>query len=1018
MSESAQQSTPTAKRVRWRRALAGSAAFILAVAVALLTGIPQRVTVEYAMQRALGADVRVTGLSLTPRVRIAQLRLADASGTDASPMILRDVDLRYTYHRGQGLTIPELHIGAVKLDLRRHADESTNYAFIERMLRPKPDSRESFDADRYLPRSFRIGDLSVKLDAPEGGLDLEGLQVDAEIDSLLSLDVLLHGDDVHGSVRVPEETEARPVAGTVNVQILQNMANTGVTVAVSLENIATLDGKANIIRALGTTAAQLQFADARFLNDTWATLVPGPLRFDALDLSGTSVALITSPGATWTAKADIQFDGQNIRYGEPGHEWYEGNLKVSGNYDGERGQFEALLNKGQRLAVMAEGEPAKAHVAATLIDWGRADLEDALPKDWRPLLDNLPHLSQIAASAEIRTDLPAYTLNASADPIFTNEAGDNERFSLRINGGGSTNDKDRDLFHGDLDATLGEGTVHSSVDADTAQLYTANVSLKTMALSAMTALLRLNALPDNVRAIVSGAVDVTHGSKGVSAGLDLKLAPATLGPVAIPDDPPLTIAGTLAGTDAMDAVKSNLLALRFTDDAAIEVKDFQLTFTPFTITGHATGKIDFDYVGPTIGMPSVVGALTVDMPLRYADGAIESTFRCEGDGFGYGSWAGPYGTSVVLTGQGRYDTQSAAITIDNASGNWGDGTTFASSSLNIGLNPLSVSGPFSMDTNLSPFVDLRFLNAAEGHATAKGTLAYGTDQVTAIDYDLAASSLTLRDAVAAFGGLTSSGSMAYGDTFNGRAGFAAADAAAAGAMLHNPQGSATIENGVAQATGVHASLYGGNVTFDVAVNVLDVDAGGRLDAHLENIDLDRFTQEYEPPSVTLTGIANGDAMLAWNKDALRELRVDLASDQGFSLNREIIQDLLLQSLTAEVTGMKKLNKQIEKETIGKAAQRPFDSASVSLSLEGDTYEDQRLVGPIALKSKMLNLSIDLGVDLRAIADALDLQQQARLGEGDTISAEPVQWKLPDTSPKLKSNNPDEDSSSTAKEEEP
>jgi hypothetical protein len=1118
------ETAPDTKRTRRRRNLIVAGVIAALIVMALLTGLPQRLALEYGLRKTLETDVHVRGLSLVPRVHIAELRIAGEPGS--APVTLQGVDIAYSLSVESGVKVLAVRIDSAAVDYQQYADGTTNFAFLERLMdrdSPPESTGETPNLSPYIPRTFDIGDLTLAVASPGGAIELGGLQLDATLESLLAMTARVHGGDMRGTLRISESGEERPLAGTLDVEYRSNMPSMGITVKANIPDVVTLDAKTHLITALGTTAAQVRIDEARLMDDEWTVILPTPFAFNSLDLSGTEFTVSSPPGVPWNLAADVRVDGRGIRYGEPGHEWFDGDLQVSGAYDGERGEFEAVLNRGQRLSVIASGEPADAHIAATVIDWNRADLVDALPKDFRALLDELPHLEQIGASAEVQIQWPDYIVNASVDPLFTRDAGSSEKFALRVEGEGTRDITREDLFHGSLRATLGKGELSAAVDADTSSRYSADLSLATVdlarwltpvqqripitlppgtvdgtvsvrndskfrvetdlvlrpaamnspvtvsgtaesqsqegllpisgmakvtfpdaeptgaadlqfalseafalslkgslttvELASAAVLAGLNELPGGVAAILSGQADVARTPESFSVALNLDAAPATLAGVVFPAEQPLHIEGTLTGPASMSSLHSRSIALRFTEDAALDIAALNLAFTPFEIKGHVTGKVDFDYVGPLIGMPTVVGALTIDAPLTIDGSTVEGQIHLEGDGFGYGSWAGPYGTPVVLNGFTRYDIAGQTAQLDTVDATWGEGSRLTSTQLAVALEPFSLSGPFSVTTDLTPLVDLRFLDAATGTANASGTLGVGPERTTEVEYELAATSLTLSGALAAFGGLSSTGSIAYGESLNGHVRFAAADAAAAGAMLHDPRGECTIENGVAVAKGVEASIYEGRIVADAEVNLLDTAAGGTLNAHLEGVDLDRFTKEYEPPSVVLTGIASGDVSLVWNADGMRDLRVDLASNEGFSMNREVIENLLLQSLTAGVTGMKKLNRRIQEETIGAAPQRPFESAAVSLSLEGDTYAEQRLVGPIALKSKMLNLSIDLGVDLMAIASAMELQQQAQLGEGDTISAEPVQWSLPDETPNPQSNISDAQSSNSAKEEE-
>ena len=72
--------------------------------------------------------------------------------------------------------------------------------------------------------------------------------------------------------------------------------------------------------------------------------------------------------------------------------------------------------------------------------------------------------------------------------------------------------------------------------------------------------------------------------------------------------------------------------------------------------------------------------------------------------------------------------------------------------------------------------------------------------------------------------------------------------------------------------------------------------------------------------------------------------------------------------------------------IGDEPQRPFDSARVDLSLYQAEGEQDRLMGPITLKSETLDFNIDWTIDLDAIYAAME----SELADVENISTGAVQ----------------------------
>ncbi|MCC6486864.1 MAG: hypothetical protein IT364_05130 [Candidatus Hydrogenedentes bacterium] len=1104
MSTPAEAAAPP-KRKRRLRGMLWAASAILLLAIVLATGIPQRKALEYGLSKALNGHVRVEGLSLFPSARITTLRVAsdaEAARQGADVLRVEGLTVDYRFSRRSWVRFQNVAVDRMDIRLLDPGEAPANFEFLfARPARQEPrDPYASMEAVAYIPGAVHVRALTVHVETPRGSGRLDGLKFDWETDTLQHITARLSGAGLQGAIRAPSQDEVEFREGSIDVILQRDDAALSGTLQAHLPECLELKGDVAIMALLGTLAGRVSLVTCR-VGGAVSPLLPAPVAFDEVDLSGTSLTGTRAPNGAWNTSGSVEAKAAALRAGQPGHEFYDGGLQVSGAFEGNAGTFELTLNNGQRLSVIAEYSAEKSRAIATLIDWTRDGLRDALPKDWRSMLDEVPHLTQVAGTAEVVYEHPGYSLALYLDPVFSPDAARSERFTVKLDGSGSLNQTDASLFQGTLLAALGSGKVSASLEVDSLERYKTEVEFSSIDVSrwmtpletripiplpegilsgtaraergdAFNAKARLDLLgagenpsvlldiageglmdgaPLRVqgKATVSGgeppssmtfdmtlapprwtpsgtvkfgAMDVAHvekltkrtllpeGSTAIVSGeviaeasgtntvlqIDFAAAPASFHGLSIPEETPLTAKGALELNEDFSRLSAETLAFALTDDAHLDVTGLELRTSPFTASGRVAGKIDFDYVAPVLGLESIVGALTIDAPLHYGKGIAEGGFRLEGDGFGYGRWAGPYGTPVLAEGNLVYDTAKAQGTIEQLHVAWGDGTQVNGTPLDFGISPIAFNGPVSIETNLAPLADLRFLDGAEGKASVTGTLGYGDGAPKAdVTIDLAANSFILSGAAAALGGLSAAGSIYYEDTLNGKLQFAAASAAAAGAELEQPQGVCAIENGIGKVRGAKATLYGGELTIDGEVNLLDTGAGGRVEARFTGIDLDRFTKEYEPPSVRLTGLADGTVLLVWNQDGLQDLRVDISSGQGFSLNREVIESLLLQSLTSGVTGLKMLNRRIQKKTIGEEAMRSFDSATASLSLEGERYEEQRLVGPVALKSETLDFSIDVAVDLRAIADALEVQQQAKLQEGDTISAEPVQWIGPE-----------------------
>ena len=144
-------------------------------------------------------------------------------------------------------------------------------------------------------------------------------------------------------------------------------------------------------------------------------------------------------------------------------------------------------------------------------------------------------------------------------------------------------------------------------------------------------------------------------------------------------------------------------------------------------------------------------------------------------------------------------------------------------------------------------------------------------------------------------------------------------------------------------------------------------------AVVDNIDLDRFSREFEPPGVYLTGRARGEVGVKREGAEWESIMVRLAAGDGFTMNRDMVQQLLLTHHVREAGGGRTLDRLVT-QVLGEAEQRPFESAELSMDLS----PEKRLVGDGLLRSPLLNMTLDLAVDIEVIEDALQFRQEAEL----------------------------------------
>ncbi|GMW02321.1 MAG: hypothetical protein AMXMBFR84_34570 [Candidatus Hydrogenedentota bacterium] len=493
-------------------------------------------------------------------------------------------------------------------------------------------------------------------------------------------------------------------------------------------------------------------------------------------------------------------------------------------------------------------------------------------------------------------------------------------------------------------------------------------------------------------AVASGVIKVGHASNGTDIDVNLSPSDVRYETWSIANVDPFTLQASIQLPEQLDAVQIRAANLTISEAVVLNISSGHVGLGNPSYGGQYSGRIDFDVLNGLIEPTGAVGALMFDIPLTQAGSRLASKVRLEGDGFGYGRWAGAYGKPLIVQAETLYDLDSKSGKAETVSVVYGDSTQVDLDAFQWATDPLGFSSTFTIDTSLNLLEDLRVLNKADGIGKWSGEVAWKNNalQVTARGVATAPVAVLPND-YAALGGLSMEGNMIWQDTLSGEGRFAIANVAAAGAVIHELSGTFEVQGGIMNVIVTGGTLYGGVISGTAQVDLVGENREGRMALDFDGVDLDQFTREYEPPQVVLTGLANGKVQIQWDRAGMTKFHAVLKSTEGFTMDKATIDTLLVTTVMQETRGLRFLTKGLRKDAIGDEPQRPFDSASMVIDLTGDSPETHRLEGPVKMLSKGLDLTIDLGVDIGAIYAGLELRQEAQLDQIDTITADPLQW---------------------------
>jgi len=193
-----------------------------------------------------------------------------------------------------------------------------------------------------------------------------------------------------------------------------------------------------------------------------------------------------------------------------------------------------------------------------------------------------------------------------------------------------------------------------------------------------------------------------------------------------------------------------------------------------------------------------------------------------------------------------------------------------------------------------------------------------------------------------------------------------------GLNVSDLEGSWQYRDGVLKSDNLEGNLFGGKVLGVLSQEVFAPDLRGTLHLKIQQIDLERFTEEFKPKDIVLTGIGNGSLTATWREGQVQDLRMDLLTAENFSVNRSFLEWLLL-SQYEQGKWSNKVFKTIRDKALGPASQHAFNSGQLTLEWRNHEY-----VGEVALKGKGLNLTITPRIDEGVITNALEFRQQIQI----------------------------------------
>lgn len=970
--------------------MAIASVLLAGLAVALWSGAPQDAAFEWAVGDALGASVEVEGLRLAGAVQFSELRISDGP-TEPAAFIFRDVCLDYTLPAQEGVLFPSLRIGQVAIDFANPSGDDTNYDFLLRLLM-QPGSA---DGGPFVLLIKEVGVEAVSFKTRQPGLDiaLESVALTmGAVDSLQEFVLDLEADPLTGYVRTADGTQSVTLdGGVVSLRVIRDRRTVYLRpLDARIPGVGHLRCFASISQGAESTVVEADLMklelEGNKTGDLLSVLSGLPVRFDQANLPEGGI-VVEFGDVVRVLELHVKGIVEALALGEPEQEVRCGDVRVAGSVKDDGGEFEITLDDNQRVHVTAKADSAARFEA-------HAELERVDPMPWLILAFGEAPVDVTGAhvSGEMNL-LEAEAFSGDAVLAMTGLGDDGAGGSimdlefagpsirapwpLTVSGTAAFPGESAEQGVARLQFTVAEGTdgVHGVVE------------LEDLDLPGVASLVRAWPLGPDWAGRASGTVGVATGAEGTRFDLAVEVNPATLAGITLPPEHPLGIAGGIR-LDEMGNPSGDMLKLTLPALLEASFGDWSVELETGACRGDLEATVEVPQAASLFELGPFVGVIEcAKAPLTFADGTLSTTLVLSGRGLGYdGSFTTPPDTEITAEGDLQFDTNSFEGAVTSLKATWPVGTTLTSEKVRFSTDPLNVEGPVVIETDLSPLVEMGYVATATGSAKVTGHVEYDEQGLAgAWAAQLEAQSLVLLDDMAALGGILGELDLECTGQWSGSGRLGIAEVRAAGGLLEMARARLEVTGATVRFGELEGRIYGGALEGSAQLEFSAAGVAVKLDVTFEDVDLDRFTREYELPSAALTGRAKGRLVVEWGPEQLNAFRFALVSDDGFTVNRDFVEQLLLSEYTQGYTGGKTLDK-ITQRIIGEAGQRPFDSASVSLRDDGAA-----LVGQAVLRSELLNMSVNLDIDVAEVNRALEMHQEMQLDKLDTVNTEPVQW---------------------------
>lgn len=437
------------------------------------------------------------------------------------------------------------------------------------------------------------------------------------------------------------------------------------------------------------------------------------------------------------------------------------------------------------------------------------------------------------------------------------------------------------------------------------------------------------------------------------------------------------LTGKLAGVDAGLVADAKYVMGKLSANAALG-EGTKVAVKPFTYEGGVaayTLSADLLEAGGLLGLEGWGGTIEAQGEVTPSDPALPGKFEAKLLNIVSDYLRLPYELPLTVSATHSRDLVGGMVRLKDLSIRMEDHAEVSARAFNVAWPAFTAAGEAIL---YPPFFAWQgLLDSGTGKASLK-TITLLSDKnglKASSEFFLQAEELVMPETMAVLHGVRGNGGLGWNPAGLLASGsLSVAQLICAGAMLEDATGTLRAEGNTVYIDQIKGTLFGGAVAGTLSVEPLAEGLPMRLDARLEGGDLAVFTTEVQPPGVNLTGSVAGDVLVGLRGEDFTELNIDLEAPGGITINKGLVQQMLMSNEMSGFTGSKTVGKVLDK-IVGGEEQRPFDAAQLKLGLA-----EGRIAGTAYLKSKALNLDVDITADPGAVWEAIQSRGSVSLGD--------------------------------------